>query len=103
MRGLLLGAEIVFAAGGLFLIAVAIWQNNHTADGHHYWPFIDLFWLPVLGCGLIVLALNAVVWARVLRRSVSRASLVATVILLAVLSPGATIVLSILVLLLPIV
>lgn len=94
---------MLFAIAGVALIVVAICQNNHTSDGHHYWPFMDLFGLFVLGCALIVFALNAVVWSRLVRAEASRSSMVVALFLLMVLSPGATILLAVLILLLPIV
>jgi hypothetical protein len=100
VRAALMTAQGVFTLAGIAMVAAAIWQNNNTSDGHKYWPFMDLFWLLVLGCALIVLALNTVVWLRVLGPGQSRSSLVATLLLLVVLSPGATIVLSVIALLL---
>jgi hypothetical protein len=89
----------VFTVTGIALVAVALWQNNHTSDGHYYWPFMDLFGLLILGCALIVLALNTIVWLHVLAQGQTRHSLVAALVLLAVLSPGATFVLALIVLL----
>ena len=54
------------AVAGLVLIVIAQWENFDNADGHFYWPFIDLFGLFVTGCSLLVFALNALVWKKVL-------------------------------------
>jgi hypothetical protein len=95
MRAALMTAQGVSTLAGIAMVVAAIWQNNNR-----YWPFMDLFWLLVLGCALIVLALNTIVWLRVLGRGQSRSSLVATLLMLVVLSPAATIVLAVIALLL---
>jgi hypothetical protein len=91
VRVALLSAQGIFSLAGIALVVVAIWQNSNTWDGHRYWPFMDLFWLLVLGCAFMVLALNTVVWLRVLESGPSRRSLLVTLVLLVILSPGATI------------
>jgi hypothetical protein len=99
VRVALLTAQGIFSLAGIAFVVAAIWQNNNTLDGHRYWPFMDLFWLLVLGCAFMVLALNTVVWLRVLEAARSKSSLVVTLVLLVILSPGATIVLAVIALL----
>jgi hypothetical protein len=93
-----MAAQGIFSLAGIALVAVALWQNNNTSDGHRYWPFMDLFGFLVLGCALFVLALNTVVWLHVLSRRPSRSSLLATLFLRVGLSPAATLLLAVFVL-----
>jgi peptidoglycan/LPS O-acetylase OafA/YrhL len=55
----------VFAVVGIVLIVAAQWENFHNADGHFYWPFIDLFPLFIVGCGFLVFAIHPFVWRSV--------------------------------------